>query len=289
MLHTLLISVVTLGGVTLLLATLLVLANRKLFVFEDPRIEAVEDMLPHANCGGCGFPSCHAFAEALVGGQVLPGRCSVSSDAQHTVIADYLKVDVGSELKRVARLACAGGNQVAVNKAHYIGPQGCVAAAQVGGGNKACHWGCLGFGDCAVACTFHAIEMNSHGLPVVDEDKCTACGDCVAICPKDLFSLQAISHQLWVACKNQEQGDEILADCQVGCTACGRCAMDAKDQHIAMQHNLPVIDYQKSTDGAEAIERCPTGAIVWWEGGEIRKGHEAKRLWRQQPLPESPT
>lgn len=286
MLITLLSALAALGGLTLLLATLLIVANRKLFVYEDPRIDQVEDLLPHVNCGGCGYPSCHAFAEALVAGEVLPGRCQVSSESQRGAIADYLGVDPGLELKRVARLACAGGANVATNKSHYLGPQSCVALNQVGGGNKACSWGCLGLGDCVTVCEFDALALNRQGLPVVDESKCTACGDCVAICPKDLFSLEPINHSLWVACKNHEQGEAVLASCEVGCTACGRCVADAKDRHLVLIDHLPVVDYQLSLGGREAIERCPTGAIVWIEtNGDVHKGSEARPILRDSPRP----
>jgi len=282
-------AVLALGGLTLLLATALVVASRKLYVWEDPRIDTVEDMLPHANCGACGFPGCRPFAEALVGGAALPGKCTVSPEEGRVRIANFLGVDVGAEEKIVARLACAGGSNVARNHAHYDGLQSCAAAAQVAGGGKGCFWGCLGLADCAVVCDFDAIHMNAHALPVVDEDKCTACGDCVQACPKDLFSLHPVSHRLWVACRSLEEGDEILEDCEVACTACGRCAMDAPGL-ITMQNNLPVVDYGKNHNTKDPIQRCPTGAIVWVDAkaGAI-KGAAAKKIIRKGVLRDAPT
>jgi ferredoxin len=131
--------------------------------------------------------------------------------------------------------------------------------------------------------------MNAHDLPVVDEDKCTACGDCVEACPKDLFSLHPVSHRLWVACRSLDEGDEILEDCEVACTACGRCAMDAPGL-ITMQNNLPVVDYGKNHNTAEPIQRCPTGAIVWLDakGGAV-KGAAAKKIVRKGVLRDAPT
>ena len=279
---TILIAVATLGGLTFLLAMLLIVANKKLYVYEDPRIDTVEDMLPHANCGACGFPGCRPFAEALVGGKALPGKCTVSSDEGRERIAGFLGVDVGAGEKQVARLACAGGVNVARNRAQYQGLQTCQAASLVSGGGKGCFWGCLGFGDCDVACTFDAIHMNAFGLPVVDEDKCTACGDCVEACPKDLFSLQPVSHRLWVACKNLEAGDAVLEDCEVACTACGRCAMDAPGGLIQMVNNLPVVDYARNHHTQAPIQRCPTGAIVWIdEKAGVIKGEESKKIIRK--------
>jgi Na+-translocating ferredoxin:NAD+ oxidoreductase RNF subunit RnfB len=282
-------AVGAIGGLTLTLASLLVLANRKLYVEEDPRIDIVEEMLPAVNCGACGYPGCRPFAEALVQGQAAPGKCTVSSDEGRTQIADFLGVDVGAEEKIVARLACAGGSNVARNRAHYDGTLTCGAAAQVAGGGKNCFWGCLGLADCAEVCDFDAIHMNAHALPVVDEDKCTACGDCVLACPKDLFSLQKQSHRLWVACKSLDAGDEQLEDCEVACTACGRCAMDAPGV-ITMQHNLPVVDYEKKHQTKDPIQRCPTGAIVWIDpvDGPV-KGREAKKIIRKGVLGNAPT
>lgn len=276
------IALIALGGLTLVLALMLILANKKLYVYEDPRIDQVEDMLPHANCGACGYPGCRPFAEALVEGKILPGKCTVGSDEDRSSIASFLGVDLGAEDKQVARLACAGGTNVARNKANYEGMKSCQAASLVSGGGKGCFWGCLGLGDCDVVCDFDAISMNAHGIPIVDPAKCTACGDCVEVCPKDLFSLEPVSRQLWVACKSLEAGDGVLDDCQVGCTACGKCAMDAPGSLIEMIDNLPVIDYAQKHNIQKPIERCPTGAIVWVEKGEqMIKGDESKKVVRQ--------
>lgn len=279
----------TIGGLTFLLASALVVADRLLHVEEDKRIGVVEGMLPHTNCGACGYPGCHAFAEALVAGETLPGTCSVSTPDGHARIAAFLGVDVGSQEKRVARLACAGGNNVARNRAHYQGYESCAAAALVAGGGKACFWGCLGLADCERACDFDAITMNAHELPVVDEDRCTACGDCVEACPKDLFSLHAISHRLWVACSSLAHGDEVLEDCEVACTACGRCAADAPNQ-IEMKNNLPIVDYSRGPFTDQPIQRCPTGAIVWLDStaGPV-KGQAAKTVVRQGEIHDTAT
>jgi len=282
---------VAVGFMTVLgvfLAVVLVVANKYLFVYEDPRIDEVESMLPAANCGACGTAGCRNFAEKLVAGEVTPGQCTVNPKETSVAIADFLGVALGTVEKRVARLACAGGRHVARIRAAYDGLSSCRAAALVSGGGKGCRWGCLGLADCEAVCEFDAISMDRYGLPVVDVDKCTACGDCVEVCPKDLFSLQPLSHQLWVACKSEDFGDAAEAECEVMCTACGRCAMDSPEGLITMKNNLAAIDYTKNGLASQiAIERCPTGAIVWYDakGKTVVKGRDAKKIIRREALP----
>jgi electron transport complex protein RnfB len=271
----------------LALAGLLAVANRRLYVWEDPRIGEVEEMLPKSNCGACGTAGCRNFAEGVVAGELKPVQCTVNTPDRNKEIADLLGVALGEQEKRVARLACAGGKHVAFTRAHYAGLGTCRAAAMVGGGGKGCAWGCLGLADCAEVCDFEAIHMDAHGLPVVDPATCTACNDCVEVCPKGLFSLQPVSRKLWMACKSLAEGDIAEADCEVACTACGKCVVDGAPGLIRLENNLAVIDYDRNELAArKAIERCPTGAIVWVEDGErMVKGAAAKKIVRQEPLP----
>ena len=262
------ISLIILTGLGLLFATILAVAYKKLRVQEDPRIDKVEAMLPGANCGACGAPGCRAFAEQVVGKESSPGKCTVSPPEGIEKIATFLGVDAGGGEKLVARLLCAGGAKEAPNhREAYTGNlTTCRGMAQVSGGTKDCGWGCLGMADCAVACDFDAIRMNSDDLPVVDVDKCVACNDCVEICPKGLFVLMPISQKLIVQCRSLLEGDEALARCSVACNACGRCAADAPPNVIVMRDQIPVIDYALNELTSPVItSRCPTGAIVWLE------------------------
>ena len=268
------------------LAVVIALALRKLHVHEDPRIDEVEEMLPHANCGACGYPGCRPFAEAIVKGEAPPSKCTVNSEAGNAAIAEFMGIALEEQEKVVARLACQGGTHVARMRARYAGLPSCRAAVATGGGGKACAWGCLGLGDCEVSCTFDAIHMNEFGLPVVDEDKCVACNDCVIACPLDLFELHPVSHKLWVACKSLAEGDQALAECEVACNACGRCVMDAPAGLMRMENNLPIVDYSKNQLATPGIiDRCPTGAIVWLENKQVIKGSKAKKIVRKTPLP----
>jgi len=265
-------SALVLGGVGLFFGFLIAMANKKLYVWEDPRIDAVEELLPSTNCGACGQPGCRAFAEAAVAGKVQPSGCTVMGPDDVADVASYLGVDAGEASKRVARLLCAGGKDEAARNSAYTGLESCKAAAAVAGGGKGCTWGCLGLADCEVSCDQDAIYMNDDLLPVVIPELCTACNDCVIACPKDLFELMPVEHKLIVQCKNLLKGDAAEDLCSVACNTCNRCVADSEPGVIEMINNLAVINYEKNElTSPKAIERCPTGAIVWVEGRQFEE------------------
>ncbi|HET9636978.1 MAG TPA: RnfABCDGE type electron transport complex subunit B [Gemmatimonadaceae bacterium] len=265
-------AILILGGVGLVFGVFIALANKRLWVWEDPRIDIIAQMLPNANCGACGLPGCRAFAEQAVAGKVQPAQCTVSGQAAREQIADYLGVDAGESVRNVARLLCGGGRDVTAYQAEYRGLSTCAAAAAVAGGGKACAWGCLGLADCERVCEFDAIQMSATGLPIVDIDKCTACGDCVEACPKSLFELRPVNANLLVQCRNLIAGDDVLEQCKVACTACGKCVQDAAAGLISVATGVAVLNYQQIASAEpRATERCPTGAIVWLSGAQFRQ------------------
>lgn len=265
-------AILTLGGVGLVFAIFISLANRKLWIWADPRIDMVAAMLPNVNCGACGLPGCRAFAEQAVEGIIQPSKCSVGSDDVHHAIASFLGIDAGTAVRRVARLLCAGGTDVALSQAEYRGISTCAAAAAVSGGGKGCAWGCLSLADCERACTFDAIRMSDTGLPVVDPVKCTACGDCVEACPKELFVVMPVDNRLVVQCKNLLAGDDVLDQCQVACTACGKCVQDAVPGLISIASGVAVVNYDLNAQAdRHAADRCPTNAIVWLSGAQFAR------------------
>lgn len=265
-------SILILSGVCLVFGALIALVQSRFRVYEDPRIDAACELLPGTNCGACGAPGCRAFAEALIAGGQQPADCTVMGPEAVDDVARLLGVAAGESDKRVARLLCAGGSDVAVQVAEYRGFASCKAAASVAGGGKGCTWGCLGLSDCSVVCDLDAIQMSATRLPIVDPARCTACGDCVDACPRDLFVIMPLEQRLIVQCKSELEGEEAEGICQVACNGCGKCVLDAADGLIDMVHGLAVIDYanyteqmQRGLDGSDAIKRCPTGAIVWLE------------------------
>lgn len=269
---TMLTAIAFLSGLCGALAVLLAVAHRKLKVYEDPRIDVVDELLPGANCGACGLPGCRAFAEQVVAGAVRPSQCTVGGQESAERVAEYLGIEAGEVEPTVARLLCAGGTDVAVRVGDYEGYTTCRAAATVGGGFKGCTYGCLGLGDCEVACPFDAIVMSENDLPVVDPDKCTSCGDCVDACPKGLFEILPTDQHLLVQCRTHLEGEAATALCAVACNGCSRCAADAPDGLIEMEYALPVIRQEKlALQARDAVRRCPTGAIVWIEEKQFEK------------------
>jgi Na+-translocating ferredoxin:NAD+ oxidoreductase subunit B len=260
-------SVAILGSLGLLFGILIAVASRKLWVWEDPRVGAVSEMLPGTNCGACGQPGCRAFAEELIAGRVKPVECTVMSPDEVIAVAGYLGVEAGEAHRRVARLLCAGGAGVAIRHAEYRGLQTCAAAAAVAAGGTGCPWACLGLADCERSCTFDAIFMNDQALPVVIPPLCTACGDCVEACPKDLFTLMPLEHKLLVQCRSSLEGAAADELCAAACNACGRCVVDAAPGLIRIENGLAMIDYSRNELARpSAAARCPTDAIVWVDG-----------------------
>jgi len=275
--NSMLVAPAIMVGIGPFFGTLLAVAQRFLKVEEDPRIEGTNELLPGTNCGACGQPGCLPFAEKLVSGEVDPSQCTVSSAETIEQIAEYLQVDAGQTEKLVARVRCGGGHLQANQIAEYQGFEGCRAADVVAGGGKGCAWGCLGLADCERACTFDAIHMNANGLPQVSMDKCRACPDCLAACPRDLMELVPLSQKLYVQCNIPLAGTAATQLCAVACDACGKCAADAAPGLITMQGNLPVIDYSSGGEPRpEAVFRCATKSIVWLDGEQFQDQESRK-------------
>ncbi|MDK2835544.1 MAG: H+/Na+-translocating ferredoxin:NAD+ oxidoreductase subunit, partial [Thermosediminibacterales bacterium] len=237
-------------------------ASKKFAIETDPRLDAINEALPGANCGACGFPGCSGLAEAIVSGNAPVDGCPVGGEEVAKKIAKIMGVEAGEAGERkVARLLCRGGKAEAVNRAEYKGVMDCRAAQAVNGGPKGCKYGCLGFGTCAEVCPFGAITMNENNLPVVDIDKCTGCGKCVEVCPRGLFILTGVSREVHVGCKSQEKGKDVKKVCSVGCIGCKICVKACPFGAMEFENNLAKVNYEKCTNCMVCVEKCPTGAI----------------------------
>lgn len=256
------IPILTLGSLGLLFGIGLSIASKKLAVQVDPRLEKVHGLLPGANCGACGGAGCFGFAESVLSGAMDISACRVAEEEVKEQIAKLLGKKLEKRLKKTAVLHCHGGKTRVKDKFIYEGIQDCIAAAMVMGGPKGCEYGCIGYGTCVPICPFGAITMNEEGLPVVNENKCTACGKCVATCPKKLFSLTAINKTYAVRCKSLDFGKKVMEVCSVGCIACRKCEKACPVQAIKIIDNLSVIDYSVCDNRGECFKVCPTSSIA---------------------------
>jgi RnfABCDGE-type electron transport complex B subunit len=256
-----LIPVLTLGFLGLVFGVGLALASKKFSVASDPRLEKIHGLLPGSNCGACGGAGCFGFAEALLSGKTSVDACRVSNEKAKEQIAKLLGKKLEKKVKTIATLHCNGGTKVK-DRFLYKGIQDCVAANLVLGGQKECVWGCLGFGTCVEVCPFGAIKMSDEDLPIVDKNKCKACNKCIVICPKKLFSLVSVTHNVYVACSSHDLGKDTKAVCPVGCIACKLCEKACNFDAIHVIDNLAVIDYNKCTSCGECVKVCPMKTIL---------------------------
>lgn len=257
-------SILSMAGLGLFFASVLAIVNQKLKVKEDPRIEAIENVLPGVNCGACGFTGCRQYAEALAKGEVLPDACKAGGEGVLAGLCGILGVEVEKKIKEIPLVHCGADTSERKRKAIYAGIKTCVAAHNTSGGEILCGYGCLGYGDCAKACPFGAIEM-INGLPAIDKNKCTSCGKCASQCPRGLISIEKItvSNFIYVACNNPEKGPETRKICKLGCIACGLCQkLTGNVFHV--ENNLARVGYDKMQNiknAEEIIKKCPTKCI----------------------------
>ena len=255
-------AIIILGLMGFIFAGLLALAADYFKLEEDPRLAAIMAILPGTNCGACGSAGCHNFAERLVKGEVQVSGCVAGGADVAVKLSGVMGVEKPSDIhKKIAAVHCGAKEDQRKVKAHYSGVKTCAAADLVDSGGLMCGYGCLGYGDCFCACPFDAIRM-VKGLPVIDPDKCTACGKCVDSCPRKIISIIPHDHNAMIACSSRDSGANTRKNCPVGCIACKICEKQVPEV-FKVENNLAVIDYSKpGVNCSVAIEKCPTKCIM---------------------------
>lgn len=252
---------ITLGGLGAVFGVLLGYASKKFEVEVDPMVPLVREALPGANCGGCGFAGCDAYAEAVVSGEAAANLCSVGGASVVEKLGEILGVNVDALDKKVAFVKCNGDCSSSKEKYEYAENMDCLEASKLpGGGSKACGYGCLGLGSCIKVCEFDAIYI-VNGIAKIDENKCTACGACEKICPKNLIEIIPEAKKVRVNCNSQEKGKDVKESCSVGCIGCRICEKNCSFDAIHIANNLAKVDYDKCTLCGSCVAKCPTKAI----------------------------
>ncbi|UCH13977.1 MAG: Fe-S cluster domain-containing protein [Bacteroidales bacterium] len=260
-------TIISLSGLGIAAALMLFLAAQKFKVYEDPRIDQVEHELPASNCGGCGFPGCRNFAEALIKAEDFEGlHCPVGGNETMNKIAELLGKTAVTQDPKVAVLRCNGACEFRPMVNKYDGTKTCSIAAALYGGETGCEYGCLGYGDCVEVCKFDALYMDADtGLPVVIDKNCTACGACVKECPKNLFELRKRykkDRKIYVACMNEDKGGPAKKSCSVACIGCTKCVKVCTFDAIIMNNNLAFIDSELCRLCRKCAPECPTNSII---------------------------
>lgn len=261
MIENIVAPVVSLGGMGLAFGLLLAYASKKFAVEVDERVEKISEILPSANCGGCGYAGCSAFANAVVEGKAPVNGCPVGGVDSASAIAEIMGVSVDSSVKQVAKVLCNGTCDKTKEKFDYYGATDCVAASKLAGGSKTCSYGCLGLGSCVDACKFDAIVVED-GIAKIIPENCVACGKCIEICPKNIIEfVPGENQETFVLCKSKDKGKDVKSYCEVGCIACKICEKQCKFDAIHVIDNVAVIDYEKCVDCGQCVVKCPVGII----------------------------
>ena len=255
------IAAAMVGAVGLVIGVLLGVASEKFKVEVDEKEILVRNELPGNNCGGCGYPGCDGLAKAIAAGEAAVDACPVGGAPVGAKIAAIMGVEAGGAEKQVAFVKCKGTCDKTNMQYRYYGIDDCRKVSVVpGAGEKACAYGCMGYGTCVKACQFDAIHI-VDGVAVVDKEKCVACGKCVAACPNHLIELVPYKAEHLVQCSSHDKGKDVKAKCENGCIGCTLCTKQCEVGAIHMENNLAVIDYSLCTNCGKCAAKCPAKVI----------------------------
>ena len=264
------IAFAILGGLGLGFGLVLAAASKVFYVETDPRLDQLNECLPGANCGGCGYAGCSGYAEAVLNGEAAIGKCASGGNECAQAMAAIMGIKAETVTRKVAMVRCSGekvydkdGNLTkgAKVKANYEGFKDCLSASKVGGsGPLSCKFGCLGYGSCTKACKYGAIKV-VNGVAQVDEDLCVGCMACAQACPRNLIVAVEPDRNVVIACNSMAKGAVTTRSCTVGCIGCGLCKKICPHEAITVENNLARIDYSKCDNCGLCATVCPKKLI----------------------------
>ena len=265
-----LIAIAILGGLGLVFGVVLAAASKLFYVQTDPRLDQLNESLPGANCGGCGYAGCNGYAEAVLAGEAPIGACASGGSECAAQMAQIMGVEAEEVVRKVAFVRCSGYHRVDMDgkeqgskkKAEYEGIKDCLAASKVGGnGPIACKFGCLGFGTCAKVCKYDALSV-VDGVALVDKEKCVGCMACAKVCPRNVITSVPYHKQVFIPCKSHAKGAVTVRGCSQGCIGCGMCLKICPQEAISLDRGLAVIDYKKCDSCGLCATVCPRKLIL---------------------------
>lgn len=255
-----LIPALAIGAIGLFFGALLGFASIVFRIDKDERIDKICELLPGANCGGCGYAGCSALADAVVKNGESAAKCNLMTDEKNKLICEIMGIKAEAVQKRTARVNCCGTSEACPSRYDFTGISDCFTAMQLNGGQKKCEYGCLGFGDCVKECGFDALSIE-NGIAHINYQNCTGCGRCASVCPKSLISLVPQEKKFFVACSSQDKGAVVKNYCSNGCIGCKICEKKCEFDAIHVENNLAKIDYEKCTACGACADACPKKVI----------------------------
>lgn len=262
------LTILLMGGIGVLAAAVLYYVFRRFYVHEDERIALVEECLPGANCGACGYKGCHDFATVCCSASSLDNlMCPGAGSTGMKKIAEILGLNAGNAVMKRAVVACNGSCSLRPDVRRYDGVHRCSIEASFCEGESDCAYGCLGCGDCVEACPYDALHINPETeLPVVDIAKCVGCGKCAEVCPRNVMEIVSVPEQydntVYVACKNKDKGAQAMKECNVSCIGCGKCKKVCPSAAVSLASSLASIDTTVCTRCGACVEACPRKTIL---------------------------
>jgi Na+-translocating ferredoxin:NAD+ oxidoreductase RNF subunit RnfB len=264
---TILFTIIVLATIGVVAAFVLYFLAQKFYVYEDPRVDLVNDILPASNCGGCGYPGCRGFAEALVNSaDISKLNCPVGGNATMAAVSEIIGKAVEDKPPMIAVVRCGGSPEHRKRTNVYDGAKSCAIGHALYGGETDCPYGCLGYGDCVAVCKFDAISIdNKTQLPVIDDNKCTSCTTCSRTCPRNVIEIRQKdkkNRKIFVNCVNKDKGGIAKKYCAVACTACTKCLKVCKFEAIKVENYLAYIDPVACKLCRKCTSECATNSIV---------------------------